>query len=466
MLAVVPARGGSQAIKRKNLSLIDGKPLLCHIADTLTGHRVIVSTDDVEITSVARVHGYEVVRRPSWLAEDDVPVSVVARHVCEQVGWSGPVLVAQPTCPYVTRQTIDALIAQLDNHAAATLITANTHLLRGDGPLTERVNRQELTGVYSEVGVRVFRNSSHLDDYPTGTVEVSGREAMDIDTVEDLAAARQTPRRVRFRTTANKAVGSGHLRRCLLLANELQHHDISLELVDSDSWAERMSPWPSWGPADLIINDTLDTTDKEMAVLKSEAPVVTFEDLGPGARLADLVVNALYPMGSSNERSGPRWADLRPEFCGLPSYQIRDTGRILVMFGGTDPAELGGWVHKIYPDATWVQPGDDVSVAAEMMAHDLLITSAGRTVYEAAAVGIPSVVLAQNPREATHVHLGKGNVYLGLGQLVEYEHLTRTVASLLEHSELRRQLSETGGVDGLGAARIVHAVEGILGNLG
>ena len=70
MIAIVPARGNSKEVRRKNLAVVDGRPLLCHIADTLKsmGIRVVVSTEDSEIASVAKVHGYEVHDRSTGLS--------------------------------------------------------------------------------------------------------------------------------------------------------------------------------------------------------------------------------------------------------------------------------------------------------------------------------------------------------------------------------------------------------------
>ena len=476
MLAVIPARGGSQEVKRKNLAVVQGKPLLLHIAGTLKelGHQVVVSTDDAEIRSVAEVHGYQTVMRGPELA--DTPVVDVAEHAIAELSYEGPVIVAQPTCPFVSAISIGHLVTSLDECDAVTLITPNTHILRGEDWTTPRVNRQahhDEPGVWQEVGVRAYR-AGHLRTEPNGTVKITGIEAWDVDTWADLEGLRSQAesKTILFRLTANNQVGTGHLRRCLLLANELQNHDISFHLVDSNEWAKRVVTDAGWDVgfvvSDLIINDTLDTSEQYMLEMKGWAPkVVTFEDRGPGARIADLVVNALYPQHSDGELAGPEYADLRPEFIGLPDYEIRDTKNILVMFGGTDPSQLGDRVQHIFPNAGRVTSGADASVASLMREADLLITSAGRTVYEAAAVGVPAVVLAQNQRETTHAHLGQGNVYLGLGKLVSNEQIRSTVNVRLGDPGLRADLAQTAGatVDGLGVRRIVHRIRGLLAGL-
>ncbi len=96
-------------------------------------------------------------------------------------------------------------------------------------------------------------------------------------------------------------------------------------------------------------------------------------------------------------------------------------------------------------------------MAREMLEADLAVTSAGRSVYEAATSGTPVVVLAANAREATHAHLGyeAGVVFLGIGSLVDDAHIVATIKRLLADAALRRELSDRlrASVDDRGAAQ-------------
>ncbi|OJY29719.1 MAG: acylneuraminate cytidylyltransferase [Myxococcales bacterium 68-20] len=90
MLAVIPARGGSKGLPRKNVRPLCGLPLLVHSlrCATMTKiiDRVIVSTDDAEIADVARAHGADVpFMRPSALARDDTPMVPVLKHALEWI---------------------------------------------------------------------------------------------------------------------------------------------------------------------------------------------------------------------------------------------------------------------------------------------------------------------------------------------------------------------------------------------
>ncbi len=82
---IIPARGGSKSIHKKNLHPILGKPLVVwtieSALDSQLADRVIVSTDDKEIANVAKKHGAEIpFLRPKELAEDDVPDLPVFQH--------------------------------------------------------------------------------------------------------------------------------------------------------------------------------------------------------------------------------------------------------------------------------------------------------------------------------------------------------------------------------------------------
>jgi spore coat polysaccharide biosynthesis predicted glycosyltransferase SpsG len=155
--------------------------------------------------------------------------------------------------------------------------------------------------------------------------------------------------------------------------------------------------------------------------------------------------------------------------------------RLLITFGGTDPAHLTERVEELikgmaYPNLDLyaiAPPGRvsnpaPVSMAHELLAADLVITSGGRTVYEAAACGTPTLVITQNTREATHVHLGwGGNINLGLGGLVSDHKIQRMVRHVLDHVDLRLEMAKAGqlSVDGRGARRIARRIEDLLEGL-
>jgi len=89
IIAVIPARGGSKGIPRKNLRLLAGKPLLAysveHARSTPAIARTFVSTDDDEIAAVARRYGAEVIRRPAEISGDEATSESALLHTLESL---------------------------------------------------------------------------------------------------------------------------------------------------------------------------------------------------------------------------------------------------------------------------------------------------------------------------------------------------------------------------------------------
>ncbi|RKX93401.1 MAG: acylneuraminate cytidylyltransferase family protein, partial [Spirochaetes bacterium] len=85
MLAVIPARGGSKGLPRKNLRLLADKPLIVYSIEAALKseyiNRIVISTEDEEIAKIAKKYEIEVIRRPVDLAKDDTPMIDVVLHV-------------------------------------------------------------------------------------------------------------------------------------------------------------------------------------------------------------------------------------------------------------------------------------------------------------------------------------------------------------------------------------------------
>jgi CMP-N,N'-diacetyllegionaminic acid synthase len=131
-LAVIPARGGSKGVPRKNVRLLDGKPLLQYTAEAALAarrlERVILSTDDPEIAEVGRQCGLEVpFLRPAELARDDTPTLPVLQHAVRWAEAEGDrfdaVCLLQPTQPLRPPGLIDACIALLEESDADAALT-------------------------------------------------------------------------------------------------------------------------------------------------------------------------------------------------------------------------------------------------------------------------------------------------------------------------------------------------------
>lgn len=132
VLAVVPARGGSKGVPRKNLRRLGGEPLIVHTIETARRcpslGRVLVSTDDEEIAAVARRHGAEVpFLRPAALATDTTPTVPVLQHAVRRVEQAGArvevVVLLEPTSPWRTVQDVETCLGRLAATGAEAVIT-------------------------------------------------------------------------------------------------------------------------------------------------------------------------------------------------------------------------------------------------------------------------------------------------------------------------------------------------------
>ena len=116
LLALIPARGGSKGIPRKNIRLFCGKPLLQWSIDAALASacvdQVVVSTDDSEIADLAKAGGAEVpFLRPAELATDRASGIAPVLHALEHLPRVSDVLLLQPTSPLRTSADIEAIVA-------------------------------------------------------------------------------------------------------------------------------------------------------------------------------------------------------------------------------------------------------------------------------------------------------------------------------------------------------------------
>ncbi len=120
VLAVIPARGGSKSLPRKNIRLLAGKPLISYSIEVARASslisRVIVSTEDDEIAAISRRYGADVpFMRPPALALDDTPDLPVFQHALthlrEREKYVPDVVVhLRPTCPIRRVETVDRAV--------------------------------------------------------------------------------------------------------------------------------------------------------------------------------------------------------------------------------------------------------------------------------------------------------------------------------------------------------------------
>jgi CMP-N,N'-diacetyllegionaminic acid synthase len=131
LLSIIPARGGSKGVPRKNLRDIAGKPLIAwSIEQSLACAavaRTVVSTDDAEIAAVARAYGADVpFMRPAELALDTSPTEPVMTHALDEYARLGEtfdaVMLLQATSPLRLPGTLDAAVRRFESSGANSLL--------------------------------------------------------------------------------------------------------------------------------------------------------------------------------------------------------------------------------------------------------------------------------------------------------------------------------------------------------
>lgn len=497
-IVIIPARGGSKGIPRKNLRPIAGYPLIYWsikaALSTTTVTRVVVTTDDEEIALFANRFGAEVVMRSKELADDATTLDPVILDAVlqSQLKFNESydyVLTVQPTSPLVRSADIEEVIDQLYGNKLDTVLTVvdDRHLcwtVQGGKPIPtykERVNRQQLPSNYRETGAVIGCTNNQLltgtrIGSNVGVSIVPFEYSFDIDNYSDLyvCEAMLSRKKIVFTVVGYPEVGLGHAYRALMLAHELVQYDLlfvceensflAIEYIKSNNYPVVISKNGELAETvlhekpDLIVNDILDTTQEYMSkLLIDDTPIVNFEDLGDGAGLASLVVNALYPhqTAKNNVLIGPKYFCLRDEFLYVNQENSNSNKlhvqRVLITFGGVDEGNLTArtiaeiaevCIDKNIDIDVILGPGyphdnelnnlvsnfDELSVniykhtkriSDYMCNADFAITSGGRTVLELTSLHVPMIVICQNERETTHTFASDDNGIYNLGSREE-----------------------------------------------
>lgn len=126
-LAIIPARGGSKRLPRKNLLDLCGKPLIAYSIEAALKSKyiskVIVSSDDEEILNIAKEYKADFIKRPDELASDTATTFDALKHTLENVEKYDYVVLLQPTSPLRTEKHIDEAIELLKEKNADAIIS-------------------------------------------------------------------------------------------------------------------------------------------------------------------------------------------------------------------------------------------------------------------------------------------------------------------------------------------------------
>jgi len=221
VLGIIPARGGSKGVTRKNIKVLCGKPLLAFTVESskqakrLT--RTILTTEDNEIAEVGRELGVDVpFLRPAELAKDDTPTFDVVLHAVNELESQGEfydsVCLLQPTNPLRRAADIDGCIELLETSGADSVISvlpvpdtynpkwvywrnAKGEMALSTGEKSPVARRQDLPSAFHRDGSIYVTRRNVLYDYQNlyGEkvlgYELDPQRCVNIDTNEDWALA-------------------------------------------------------------------------------------------------------------------------------------------------------------------------------------------------------------------------------------------------------------------------------------
>jgi CMP-N-acetylneuraminic acid synthetase len=210
---LIPARGGSKGVPRKNLVEVAGKPLLAWTVEAAQRSerltRVVLSTDSQDIAEVGHAYGVDVLERPPELAEDDSPMLDVVLHGVAHLPPADVLVVLQPTSPLRRADHVDEAVDLLLDTGADCVVSVvevphafrPESLMRLDGERVVPVDpdapllRQQKEAVYARNGPAVLAvRPERLDSrgFYAGDVRpyvMSPRDSLDVDGAWELELA-------------------------------------------------------------------------------------------------------------------------------------------------------------------------------------------------------------------------------------------------------------------------------------
>lgn len=392
VLAVVPARGGSDSIPYLNIKRLGDKPLLAHTVDAARAapsiDRIVVSTDDPRVAEAARAAGAEVpFLRPSSLARDMPSLKPVIVHAVTEVEAGGApfdlVVVLQATSPFRDAAAIEEGIDRLLGGAFDSVVSVSEdrtlNWREQEGrlvPLFAREGRRdEQMPLFQENGAVVVMRRAVLDAPSrfgdrVGPLVLDKRAGFTVHDLTDFWMAERLLRdRVLFRVDGGPELGMGHVFRSLAIADVLRssvraetqflmdgahpagvravgEHGYDVRTLDTSALAECLDAIRGFAP-DIVINDLRQFEPAYLREL-SHLPAITVnlvdtpDDLQSAEQYEHLIVSLMKEDRESPESfyGGPEYAILREHFRGREKVVQEIPRCVLLSFGGSDPQGL------------------------------------------------------------------------------------------------------------------------------
>ena len=192
LLAVIPARGGSKGVLNKNIKRLGDKPLIQYIFETAQCskfiNQIVLSTDDEGIATVAKGLGIKVpFMRPEKLSRDDSSLISVIKHAMnfsDDLGIKADgVLSLQPTCPFLSIQSIDKAI-ELWLNSGCDSVTTVSEIARGHPYISKKLKENSMIENFCVIPEgadnrqRQYREKAY---YLTGGLYLRSRSLVELD---------------------------------------------------------------------------------------------------------------------------------------------------------------------------------------------------------------------------------------------------------------------------------------------
>ncbi len=455
---------------RQNLRLINDKPLIYYVIQSCINYKkadIYVTTDSAEISDLSKFFGVQTLFRPKELLEENTPINLIIQDALKKLGKNyEKCLVLSPNFPLIKTQTINNFFEYLNsniqtifgyeqfkkndqffqinqNNTIPKLLQINSNIVKTSKICSFFIKPVQKTGKFLKpsFGIKLDPNEIfHLQSYHSfGTLEKIIKR-----------------KRILARVDGSDLIGLGHVYNMLTILNRFREDEILVVMnkkskLGSEKFKEYLFDVKFFNSTkdfvkivsefnpDVIFNDILDTKVSYIKKLKKmKLFVVNFEDLGHGAKYADLIFNPIYNSSktSSSEFFGSNYACVRDEFRMWPRLKPKKiVSNILIMFGGTDPTNKTIQTLKILEKNSLISikftiiiglgfskklsllkliekirnTGREIELieksdylAKKFLECDFVISSNGRTIFELASICKPVISVSINKRESRH----------------------------------------------------------------
>lgn len=178
VVCIIPARGGSKRLPRKNIYPFKGKPLMCWPIEAclkskfLDNNNIFVSSEDDEILNIAKESGVQIIERPSFFAGDNVWTQEVLEHALADITYKkhirdiDVVIRVQANSPQIKPEKIDECIQKLIDHDLWEVFTVDKDGIEDAAihVMKAKCVRQKALSVYKGVVITDYIDVHTLDD--------------------------------------------------------------------------------------------------------------------------------------------------------------------------------------------------------------------------------------------------------------------------------------------------------------